>query len=138
RIGDDFFREEIAKQIKGNGLETDDQCLEAPRYGRKTPLRAEARRAAWAVYQAYRARLSGAGLVDFADRYLLAQRELSFRPLTPGYDHVIVDEAQDMTATQVKVAQLMAGHEPGRSIFLVGDVAQSLYSRGFTWKQAGL
>jgi superfamily I DNA/RNA helicase len=54
---------------------------------------------------------------------------------------VVIDEAQDLTAMQVRTAQRMmkggSGNEV-RSIFLVGDVSQTLYSRGFSWKQAGL
>jgi len=41
----------------------------------------------------------------------------------------------------VRVAQRMmkgGGADKVRSIFLVGDVSQTLYSRGFSWKQAGL
>ena len=135
-----FFEEEIAKVIKGGGLATEEEYLQVPRHGRGTPLRADARKAAWAVYEEYEKRLRTSGLVDFADRPLIAYRELEAHSLEPEYDHVIVDEAQDMTAMHLRVAQRMVGGggRSGQSIFLVGDVAQSLYSRGFSWKQAGL
>lgn len=144
-----FFEDEIARVIKGNGLVTEEDYLQVPRHGRKSPLRAEARKAAWVVYSEYEQSLRASGMVDFADRPLLAHRELKEHPLEHGYHHVIVDEAQDMSAMQLKVARLLlesrersgtnghSGHG-GRSIFLVGDVAQTLYSRGFAWKQAGL
>ena len=135
-----FFEDEIVRVIKGNGLATEEEYLQVPRHGRRTPLRAEARKAAWAVYEEYDRRLRASGMVDFADRPLLAHRELERHPITPEYDHVIVDEAQDMTAMYLRVARLLLGKggKNGQSIFLVGDVAQTLYSRGFAWKQAGL
>lgn len=136
-----FFRDEIGRVIKGNGLKKEDDYLAIPRYGRKTALRRQARSATWAVYEAYQEGLAKRGAVDWQDISLLAYRELFKNPLPVPHDHVIIDEAQDLTAMQVRVAQRMmkGGDESeARSLFMVGDVSQTLYSRGFSWKQAGL
>ena len=136
-----FFRDEIGRVIKGNGLKKMDDYLAIPRYGRKTALRRKARSATWAVYEAYEQGLNKRGLIDWQDVTLKAYRELFKRPLPIPYDHVIIDEVQDLTSMQVRVTQrMMKGIEEAtsRSIFLVGDVSQTLYSRGFAWRQAGL
>lgn len=137
-----FFRDEIGRVIKGNGLTSDVEYLAIERYGRKTALRDRARRAVWAVYQAYQVRLQRQDKLDWADVALMGYRELLARPLAEPYEHVVIDEAQDLTAVQLRVAQRLnkggATSGANRSLFLVGDVAQTLYSRGFSWKQAGL
>jgi len=136
-----FFRDEISRVIKGNGLKKEDEYLAIPRYGRKTALKRKARSITWAVYEAYQQGLKSRDVIDWQDVSLLAYRELFRNPLASPYDHVVVDEAQDLTAMQVRIAQRMMkgpGDTEARSIFLVGDVAQTLYSRGFAWKQAGL
>lgn len=136
-----FFRDEISRVIKGNGLKKEDEYLAIPRYGRKTALKRKARSITWAVYEAYQQGLKSRDVIDWQDVSLLAYRELFRNPLASPYDHVVVDEAQDLTAMQVRIAQRMmkgSGDTEVRSIFLVGDVAQTLYSRGFAWKQAGL
>jgi len=136
-----FFRDEIGRVIKGNGLTKEEDYLAIPRYGRKTALKRKARSATWAVYAAYQRALVEKGCMDWQDVSLRAYRELFKNPLQEPYDHVIIDEAQDLTAMQVRISQRMMKGVPGdalRSIFLVGDVSQTLYSRGFSWKQAGL
>lgn len=136
-----FFRDEISRVIKGNGLKKEDEYLAIPRYGRKTALKRKARSITWAVYEAYQQGLKSREVIDWQDVSLLAYRELFRKPLAEPYDHVVVDEAQDLTAMQVRVAQRImkgSGDAEAKSIFLVGDVAQTLYSRGFAWKQAGL
>jgi superfamily I DNA/RNA helicase len=127
--------------IKGSGLTREEDYLAIPRYGRKTALKRKARSATWAVYEAYQLMLLEKGYRDWQDVSIQAYRELFMNPLPVPYDHVIIDEAQDLTALQVRIAQRMMKGDAGnhaRSMFLVGDVAQTLYSRGFSWKQAGL
>jgi len=136
-----FFRDEIARVIKGNGLRREADYLAIPRYGRKEALQPRARAAVWAVYQAYQTMLQQRGLIDWQDVTLKAYQELLMHPVAEPYDHVVIDEAQDLTAMQLRVAQRL--NKGGisscdRTLFLVGDVAQTLYSRGFAWKQAGL
>jgi superfamily I DNA/RNA helicase len=136
-----FFRDEIGRVIKGNGLAREEDYLAIPRYGRKTALKRKARSATWEVYQQYQRALIEKGRMDWQDVSLRAYRELFKNPLPIPYEHLIIDEAQDLTAMQVRVAQRMmkgGAADKVRSIFLVGDVSQTLYSRGFSWKQAGL
>ena len=136
-----FFRDEIGRVIKGNGLIREEDYLAIPRYGRKTALKRKARSATWAVHEEYQRTLIEKSCMDWQDVSLRAYRELFKNPLPVPYDHVIIDEAQDLTAMQVRIAQRMmkgGSVQALRSIFLVGDVSQTLYSRGFSWKQAGL
>ena len=54
----------------------------------------------------------------------------------PKYDIIIADEAQDLSANQVR--SLMSCAADPSSIVFVLDAAQRIYPRGFTWKEAGI
>lgn len=136
-----FYEEEIRRVIKGHGLRTLEEYLEFKRLGRKTPLRARLRRQVWEVYEAYQADLEAEGLADWQDLSLLALEEMSRQPLEGPFQHLVVDEVQDLSPVQIRVARaLAAGGDEGEphSLFLAGDVAQTIYSRGFSWKSTGL
>jgi len=106
----------------------------------------------WALYQfsesflpAYEARKAQGGWLDFDDliertRTLLTQSSMApwvLFKLDGGIDHVLVDEAQDTSPSQWDVvrilcAEFLAGEgarsNVGRSVFVVGDKKQSIYS----------
>ncbi|GGM17129.1 ATP-dependent helicase [Nakamurella endophytica] len=90
-----------------------------------------------AVLRDYVARKRAAGLLDFDDlllawRALLGQPELAQR-LAERWDHVLVDEYQDVNAVQVDI---VAGLRPdGRGLTVVGDDAQAVY--GFRGARSG-
>ncbi len=54
----------------------------------------------------------------------------------PIYDIIIADEAQDLSANQVR--SLMSCAAKPSSVVFVLDAAQRIYPRGFTWKEAGI
>ncbi|KPQ06926.1 MAG: double-strand break repair helicase AddA [Rhodobacteraceae bacterium HLUCCA12] len=84
------------------------------------------------------------GWLDFDDLILRARRLLSdpavaqwvLFKLDGGIDHILIDEAQDTSPEQWRVVELLtqeftAGHgarEAERTIFVVGDKKQSIYS----------
>lgn len=138
-----FFQEEIGRVIKGNGLRTLDEYLRVARYGRGTALGPAQREAVWAVFEEYQRLLGATGQHDFHDLTLLAYDELRRLPLDMPYDDVILDEAQDLSAMQLRVAQLLIRGRPpeseaDRSVVILADAAQTIYSRGFAWRDADL
>jgi superfamily I DNA/RNA helicase/mRNA-degrading endonuclease YafQ of YafQ-DinJ toxin-antitoxin module len=137
-----FFEEEIRRVIKGLGLESIEAYKVIKRYGRKTALSPLQREAIWDVYQTYQQKLEQAKVHDWSDIALLSWHSLKQQPLYEAYDDVIVDEAQDLTPIDYRVFQLLVhvGHRSlkSSSILILGDAAQTLYSRGFSWEQAGI
>jgi DNA helicase-2/ATP-dependent DNA helicase PcrA len=83
-----------------------------------------------AVCKAYIARKRRLGLLDFDDLLLhwrqALRDDLVGRSLGGLYDHVLVDEYQDVNALQVEVLQLLRTHDPRLTV--VGDDAQAIYS----------
>jgi DNA helicase II / ATP-dependent DNA helicase PcrA len=81
------------------------------------------------LFRAFTERKSGSALVDFDDlllywRALLSDKELG-RHLAEMFDHVLVDEYQDVNSMQVDIVRLLSPH--GRGLTVVGDEAQAIY-----------
>ncbi|WP_460272930.1 double-strand break repair helicase AddA [Celeribacter sp. ULVN23_4] len=93
----------------------------------------------------YLERKSQLGLLDFDDMIRRARDLLSISNVSQwvlyrldgGIDHILVDEAQDTSPDQWRVVQLLAGEftagegaraDVTRTIFVVGDHKQSIYS----------
>lgn len=94
--------------------------------------RAQRERILEEVVRPYLAWKSEEGEVDWTD---LAVRMAQANPVA-RYDIVLVDEAQDFSANQVRaIRQHLA--EP-HSTTLVMDAMQRIYPRGFTWREAGV
>jgi superfamily I DNA/RNA helicase len=64
------------------------------------------------------------GLRDFADQLLDTLRLFEkHEELIPRFDHVLIDEYQDVNSTQIKLVDLLSPE----NIFCVGDPRQSIY-----------
>ena len=106
------------------------------------------------MLEGYAARKQAAGLMDYDDLILAAQRLLEnpgsawvLFKLDGGIDHLLLDEAQDSNRAQWGIAaalteEFFSGETRARSIFAVGDTKQSIYRfqgadpGGFArWKQ---
>lgn len=80
----------------------------------------------------YQAAKEQRGVKDWNDIALEASRVDGAEP----WDVVIVDEAQDFSANQVRT--VLAHLAPDHSVTFVMDAAQRIYPRFFTWKEAGV
>ena len=87
-----------------------------------------------AIYAAYWAEQDSRHLWDFRDviaqcQLLLERNDALRAELSAKFQHVIVDEYQDVDAAQVKlIAQLVQDHRPHPRLAVVGDPNQSIYS----------
>lgn len=133
-----YLREEIDWVIKGRGLVELASYLDLPRSGRGTPLHAEARKQAWALYEAYQHELSRRQIIDFNDLLNRAIEALILGRATSPYRAVIVDEAQDLTEMGLRLAHLLAGGNQEDGLFLLGDGQQSIYPGGFNLANIGI
>lgn len=140
-LSPDFLLTEIQQVIKGTGLAGLEQYLKVRRYGRNTPLLPRYRRAVWAVYSAYQKLLREEKLCDWSDIPLAGLEKLTESPLSDPYDDVILDEGQDLSPVQLRLTRmLIKGADPrsSRSYMVLADASQTIYSRGFSWRDAGI
>jgi superfamily I DNA/RNA helicase len=129
-----FVLDEVREVIKGMSVISEEQYLSVQRHGRGRPLSEDARRAVWKAYTKYQDILRRHKAVEWADVPMLTLRELQERPYEHlPYDEVIIDEAQDLSVTDIRLCTMLAP-----VLFVVGDVAQSIYARGYSWRDAGL
>jgi DNA helicase-2/ATP-dependent DNA helicase PcrA len=81
------------------------------------------------LFRAYVSRKRANGQVDFDDLLLLWSAALSDDRLGPRmaemFDHVLVDEYQDVNALQVEIVRAL--RPGGRGLTVVGDDAQAIY-----------
>ncbi|HEU4328369.1 MAG TPA: 3'-5' exonuclease [Roseiflexaceae bacterium] len=132
RLPPAYLLAELLEVIEARGVATREEYLVLERRGRTTPLRAPAREALWAVYQAWVTELDRQGLTcwERLRRHALAlaqeQPERPFRAL-------VVDEAQDLSPVALRF--LLALVESPRALYLTADASQSLYGRGWSWRQ---
>ncbi len=131
------FWEDEVHRIKGRGVQREDAYLRMQRVGAQRPLGPGPRRAVWRAFEGFVRLCREAGKLDWDDVVSMAHHRLQQRGVgAPRYDHVFLDEAQDLTVMGIRVAALLA-REPGE-LFVGYDPAQSIYERGFRWKDAGV
>jgi AAA domain/UvrD-like helicase C-terminal domain/Nuclease-related domain len=129
-----YWKEEVLSVIKGRGLTRFDQYAELARAGRRRGLSLESRKAVWELYGEYTVGLREAGIHDFADIILLAEKSLRMNPLD-GYSAVIADEAQDLSCSMIRMLHAIVG-DRADGLNLIGDGQQTIYAGGYTLAEA--
>ena len=109
---------------------------DVPRLGRKTRLSEAQRRELWTVFERVRAALAQRGLLTLPAlfQHLSAVLPGSARP---PYDAVVVDEAQDVSITQLRFLAALAGGRQN-ALFFAGDLGQRIFQQPFSWKALGV
>lgn len=106
------------------------------RLGRKTRLAEVQRAALWQVFQHVLAKLHESSLVTEAGVFARLTASMGVRRNAP-YDHVVVDEAQDISVPQLKfLAEL--GRDKPNALFFAGDLGQRIFQQPFSWKSLGV
>ncbi|OZB63730.1 MAG: DNA helicase [Thiomonas sp. 13-66-29] len=106
------------------------------RLGRKTRLSEQQRASLWAVFAAVKGGLAGQGLVTHA---ALFSKLAAVQPerRAPAFDHVVVDEAQDVSVAQLRFLAAAVGGRPN-GLFFAGDLGQRIFQQPFSWKSLGV
>lgn len=132
RLGPDYLLQEFLSVIESWALDSLDAYLAIERRGRRTPLKANVREAVWAVYARWRELMREKGLVLNEQIRRGALEVAQGLPQKP-YQALVVDEAQDLSPVALRF--LLALVETPEYVYLTADASQSLYQRGFSWRQ---
>jgi superfamily I DNA/RNA helicase/mRNA-degrading endonuclease RelE of RelBE toxin-antitoxin system len=127
----DFLLDEIDQVIVAREHHELDRYLAENRAGRGVRLTAVQRRAIWRLHEEREAITRSTGAMTFSQqrrRALELVRELG---ATPPYDGVVVDEAQDLEPTAIRL--LVALCRSSDRLFLTADPNQAIYGSGFRW-----
>lgn len=131
-----YWRDEIDHVIKGRGITQFDGYADLARTGRRRRLTNDQRREVWRLFLRYDARIRAAGIHDFSDSILLAEKSLREQPLD-RYSAVIVDEAQDLSSSMIRMLNHLVGDAPD-GLTLIGDGRQTIYPGGYTLAEIGI
>jgi superfamily I DNA/RNA helicase len=130
-----FFIDEL-RFLARYGLEGDDY-VQSERVGRGPGFPRELRPGLLQVYEEYRRLRSEAGRrYDWDDLAGAVLEELQADENDRLYKHVVIDEGQDFSPQMLR--SLAAAIPPEGSLTFFGDMAQQIYGRQVSWKQAGL
>jgi superfamily I DNA/RNA helicase len=131
-----FLNREWEQVILAQDLHTEQDYLTCSRAGQGTPLGKAQRRQVWQLAQQVESELSALGRSTFLQLANEAARFLhdSGEPL---YQHVIIDEAQDLHPALWRL--LRAAVPPGPDdMFIVGDVHQRIYDNHVSLAKVGI
>ncbi len=117
-------------------MKTWESCRDIKRLGRKTRLQESQRAALWAVLDAARGRLHAEGYTTYAELFTRLAVQVETRK-HPPFEFIVVDEAQDLSVSQLKFLAALGGKRPD-ALFLAGDLGQRIFQQPFSWKSLGV
>jgi len=106
------------------------------RLGRKTRLPETHRAVLWSIFEHVRNRLKEDGLVTQSEVFQRLGTQLA-EHRHPPFDYVIVDEAQDITVSQLRFLAAIGANRPN-ALFFAGDLGQRIFQQPFSWKALGV
>jgi len=106
------------------------------RLGRKTRLPETQRATLWSVFEEVKNILIKQQLITMSGMYARLAQELASRK-HPAFEFVVVDEAQDVSVSQLRFLAALAADRPN-GLFFAGDLGQRIFQTPFSWLSLGV
>jgi len=136
RFNQRFLQTEWEQVVDAWQLTTWEEYRDVLRLGRRTRLPESHRRALWAIFEQVRTNLRERNLVTPSQLF----HRLSERLAThehPPFEYIVVDEAQDITVSQLRFLAALGAERPN-ALFFAGDLGQRIFQQPFSWKALGV
>lgn len=131
-----FLRDEWEHVVDAWQLGSWETYRDVQRLGRRTRLPETSRAVLWKVFERVRDGLKARGLLTEPSMFQ-ALADAQVGRSTPAYDAAVIDEAQDVSISQLRfLAALGAGRPNG--LFFSGDTGQRIFQQPFSWKALGV
>ncbi|MEU7093318.1 UvrD-helicase domain-containing protein [Kitasatospora aureofaciens] len=130
-----FLAQEYRHVILAHDLRTLDDYLASDRPGRGRSLLTSRRKLLWPAVELFEATLKARGAVTHLQVCAQAARALDGLPAR--YDHVVVDEAQDLHPAQWRVLRAAVPSGPD-DLFITGDPHQRIYDSRVSLSSLGI
>lgn len=131
-----FLCSEWLDIVDARRLRTWEAYRDVRRLGRKTRLSEAQRLLLWRIFEQVDARLTQQGVqTRSAQSHRLADQiaTMTHKP----YQHVVIDEAQDISIGQMRLLAALCGTQPN-GLFFAGDLGQRIFQQPFSWKALGV
>lgn len=136
-LPDSFFKEEFERIIQAKAVGTLNDYIKVSRTGRGTRLSRAQRKQIWEVFEEYRLLLSAKNYKEPSDAMRDVRILLKNTKQGSLYSHVIIDEAQDLSAEAFRLIRDIVD-ESKNDIFIVGDAHQRIYGHKVVLGQCGI
>ena len=117
-------------------LESWEAYRDVARLGRKTRLSEAQRKVLWSIFEQVIAGLKTRKVITHAAMFNTLATALAKSKNLP-FDFAIIDEAQDITISQLKFFAALGGGRPN-ALFFAGDLGQRIFQQPFSWKSLGV
>jgi hypothetical protein len=131
-----FLISEWREVVDAWQLKTWESYRDFRRLGRKTRLSEKVRQSLWSIFEKANTRVADSGSISDADLFTRLAGHYKAGARVP-YDHVVVDESQDVTAAQLAFLAALGAGKP-ESLFFAGDLGQRIFQTPFSWKSVGV
>ena len=136
-LADSFYTEEWERIILPNRIDRREDYLTVSRAGRGVALSRRQRASIWDVFDDMRGEMSQRGWRTYQDAMLDARDLITNDDNVIDYQHVVVDEAQDMGPEALQLIRALAP-DGMNDLFFVGDGHQRIYRRRAVMGQCGI
>ena len=131
-----FLLAEWERVVDAWQLSSWEEYRDVSRIGRFRRLSETQRRALWPVFERVKQDLHDQGLTTRAEVFGRLSQVVG-RQERPLFDHIVVDEAQDVSVAQLRFLASLAGGRPN-GLFFAGDLGQRIFQLPFSWKELGV
>lgn len=130
-----FLESEYALVILPNRITSELEYVRVRRAGRGVALDRTKRKALWKIVDRYRSKARVDGTTDFDEKAAIAATWLEQNG--PFFDHVLVDEAQDLTPSRLRLLRALVAEGPN-DLFICEDSHQRIYGQKVTLSHVGI
>ncbi len=134
--GEAFSVEEFRDVVDAFNLRDWESYRDVRRLGRKSRLNEVKRHLLWDCFEQVIAELDAQALITEHQLFHRTAEQLR-RTGTHPYQHIVVDECQDITSAQLRLLAAIAGTGPN-ALFFAGDLGQRIFQKPFSWAQYGV
>jgi mRNA-degrading endonuclease RelE of RelBE toxin-antitoxin system len=131
-----FLRQEWEQIVDAWQLETWDAYRNVARLGRKTRLPEQQRRILWSIFDRLRSSLAAQNHITPSAMFSRVANAV-VQSKHPPYEFAVVDEAQDLSISNLKFLAALGANRPN-ALFFAGDLGQRIFQQPFSWMSLGV
>ena len=136
RFSETFLMSEWERVVDAWQLATWEDYRDVHRIGRYRRLSEGQRQTIWPIFERVRVGLQKRHLITKAEMFGLLAQEFSQQE-SPLFRYVVVDEAQDVSVSQLRFLAALVGSRPD-GLFFAGDLGQRIFQQPFSWRELGV